>query len=184
MLDADGNVLLCQGYVIQTNSQLEQLFERGLSNHGLLRHRWKTTGHLVMKWAATRLPVTRTIFTHLKSSGRDRRWRARSSQAFAGSGSRSGAGLHTGAGFQLSAHTPVLRRTDHPRTDHFYAILCQLIARQFGLDEKRIPILTEAALSANLALVPIADKLNAFNKILSSEQRNVIRKHPQRSICA
>ena len=27
--DIDGNVLLCQGYVIQTDSQLEQLFERG-----------------------------------------------------------------------------------------------------------------------------------------------------------
>lgn len=27
--DADGNILLRQGYVIQTDSQLEQLFERG-----------------------------------------------------------------------------------------------------------------------------------------------------------
>lgn len=27
--DTDGNILLRQGYVIQTNSQLEQLFERG-----------------------------------------------------------------------------------------------------------------------------------------------------------
>jgi len=29
VFDAEGNILLRQGYVIQTNSQLEQLFERG-----------------------------------------------------------------------------------------------------------------------------------------------------------
>jgi response regulator RpfG family c-di-GMP phosphodiesterase len=66
----------------------------------------------------------------------------------------------------------------------FYAILCQFTARQFGLDNKRTAVLVGAALTANLALVPVADKLNASNKVLTDDQRAVIRKHPMRSIQA
>eukprot|EP00163_Fabomonas_tropica_P007519 TRINITY_DN17265_c0_g3_i1.p1 TRINITY_DN17265_c0_g3~~TRINITY_DN17265_c0_g3_i1.p1 ORF type:complete len:268 (+),score=28.07 TRINITY_DN17265_c0_g3_i1:823-1626(+) len=66
----------------------------------------------------------------------------------------------------------------------FYAILSHFIARQFGLEEKRASVLTAAALTANLALIPVADQLNASNKVLTDEQRQVIRKHPERSIQA
>ena len=36
-------------------------------------------------------------------------------------------------------------------------------------------------LSANLALVPVADKLNASKKVLTDKERSVIRLHPERS---
>ena len=59
----------------------------------------------------------------------------------------------------------------------FYGIL-YFIAREFGLSEKRASVMTAAALTANLALVPVADKLNASKKVLTDKERSVIRLHP------
>lgn len=44
--------------------------------------------------------------------------------------------------------------------------------------------LVAAALAANLALVPVADQLNASSRVLSEPQRQVIRKHPERAVQA
>ena len=181
--DADGNILLRQGYVIQTDSQLEQLFERGRFKPRKIERPQEET------FEDTRdrnpfadypdllhsLEATLKAITDSDPSAQKRllglarmieRTCAESPDA-------------TLALVHLYSIGPVIHEQIL-----FYAILCQFIGRQFGLEEKRVAVLTTAALTANLALVPIADKLNASNTVLNDEQRGVIRKHPERSIQA
>lgn len=183
--DADANVLLCQGYVIQTDSQLEQLFERGLFKPRAIEVPQENDEALDDE--ADCNPFARypdylyALEKALQAISAGDPGARKQMQDLAHALEQ--ACLYAPDSSLALIHLYSVGPTIHEQII-FYAILCQLIARQFGLEEKRIPILTEAALSANLALVPIADKLNAFNKILTREQRNVIRKHPQRSVRA
>ena len=61
----------------------------------------------------------------------------------------------------------------------FYAIVCHFTATELGMDEGRRVVLMAAALSANLALMPILDRLNASTHGLTDQQRTIIRRHPQ-----
>lgn len=181
--DADGNVLLRQGYVIQTDSQLEQLFERGRFKPRKIerpqeevfedtrdRNPFADYPDLLHSLEATLKAITDSDpSANKRLLGLARmieRTCAESPDA-------------TLALVHLYSIGPVIHEQIL-----FYAILCQFIGRQFGLEEKRVAVLTTAALTANLALVPIADKLNASNTVLNDEQRGVIRKHPERSIQA
>lgn len=181
--DNDGNVLLRQGYVIQTNSQLEQLFERGrfkprkieraqeeVFEDNRERNPFADYPDLLQALEATLNAITEGDPSAQKRLLGLARMVERTCTE---SPEASLALVH------LYSIGPVIHEQIL-----FYAILCQFIARQFGLEEKRIAVLTAAALTANLALVPIADKLNASNTILSDEQRGVISKHPERSIQA
>lgn len=183
--DAEGNVLLCQGYVIQTDSQLEQLFERGLFKPRTIElpeadnevSGDETECNPFTSYPGYLHALEKTLATIANGEPEARKHiqdLAHTLEQACKSAPDSSLAL---------IHLYSVGPTIHEQII-FYAILCQLIARQFGLDEQRIPLLTEAALSANLALVPVADKLNAFNKVLSKEQRDVIRKHPERSIRA
>ena len=181
--DADGNVLLRQGYVIQTNSQLEQLFERGrfkprkierpqeeIFEDNRERNPFADYPDLLHTLEATLNAITGADpSAHKRLLGLARMIERTCTE----SPDASLALIH------LYSIGPVIHEQIL-----FHAILCQFIGRQFGLEEKRISVLTTAALTANLALVPIADKLNASNKVLSNDQRGVIRKHPERSIQA
>lgn len=183
--DADGNVLLCQGYVIQTDSQLEQLFERGHFKPRVIevpREDTEASADEAQCNPFARYPdylhaLENTLA--MIASGKPEARKHLQDLAYA----LEQACVRSPDSSLALIHLYSVGPTIHEQII-FYAILCQLIARQFGLDEQRIPLLTEAALSANLALVPVADKLNAFNKVLSKEQRSVIRKHPQRSVRA
>ena len=181
--DADGNVLLRQGYVIQTNSQLEQLFERGrfkprkierpqeeVFEDNRERNPFADYPDLLHSLEATLNAITESDPSAQKRLLGLARMIERTCTE---SPEASLALVH------LYSIGPVIHEQIL-----FYAILCQFIGRQFGLEDKRIGILTAAALTANLGLVPIADKLNASNTVLNDEQRGVIRKHPQRSIQA
>lgn len=183
--DTDGKVLLCQGYVIQTESQLEQLFERGYFKPRVIEGPIEdedTPSDGVDGNPFARYPhYLRALEETLASIAAGNPEARKQLQDLAHSLEQACI-LAPDSSLAL-VHLYSVGPTIHEQVI-FYAILCQLIARQFGLNEQRTSILTEAALSANLALVPIADKLNAFNKVLSDEQRNVIRKHPQRSIRA
>lgn len=181
--DSDGNVLLRQGYVIQTNSQLEQLFERGrfkprkierpqeeVFEDNRERNPFADYPDLLHTLEATLKAITEADPSAQKRVlGLARMIERTCTES-------------PDASLAL-VHLYSLGPTIHEQII-FYAILCQFVARQFGLEEKRISVLTAATLTANLALLPIADKLNASNKILSNEQRGVIRKHPERSIQA
>ncbi|KKN46967.1 hypothetical protein LCGC14_0667590 [marine sediment metagenome] len=183
--DSDGSVLLCQGYVIQNDSQLEQLFERGLFKPRIIEVHQE--GNEASGDGADCNPFARypdylhTLENALAAVANGEPEAHGQIQDLAHALER--ACIHAPDSCLALVHLYSTGPTIHEQII-FYAILCQLIARQFGLDEQRIPVLTEAALSANLALVPIADKLNAVNKVLNSEQRSVISKHPQRSILA
>jgi hypothetical protein len=181
--DSDGNVLLRQGYVIQTNSQLEQLFERGrfkprkierpqeeIFEDSRERNPFADYPDLLHTLEATLKAITDADPSAQKRLlGLARMIERTCTES-------------PDASLAL-VHLYSIGPTIHEQII-FYAILCQFVARQFGLEEKRIAVLTAAALTANLALVPIADKLNASNKILSNEQRGVIRQHPERGIKA
>lgn len=181
--DSDGNVLLRQGYVIQTNSQLEQLFERGRFKPRKIdrpdeevfednrdRNPFADYPDLLQTLEATLAAITAGDPSAQKRLlGLSRMVERMCAEA-------------PDASLAL-VHLYSIGPTSLEQT-LFYAILSQFIARQFGLEEKRVSILTAAALTANLALVPIADQLNQSNKILTDEQRQVIRKHPERSIRA
>ena len=181
--DADGNILLRQGYVIQTDSQLEQLFERGRFKPRKIERPQEETFEdtrdrnpfadypdLLHSLEATLKAITDSDPSAQKRllglARKIERTCTESPDA-------------TLALVHLYSIGPVIHEQIL-----FYAILCQFIGRQFGLEEKRVAVLTAAALTANLALVPIADKLNASNTVLNDEQRGVIRKHPERSIQA
>ncbi|WP_099092561.1 HD-GYP domain-containing protein [Marinobacter salinus] len=181
--DADGNVLLRQGYVIQTNSQLEQLFERGrfkprkierpqeeIVEDNRERNPFADYPDLLQALEATLNAITNADPSAQKQLMGLTRIIERTC-------------MESPDASLALVHLYSLGPTIHEQI-LFYAILCQFIARQFGLDESRISVLTAAALTANLALAPVANQLNASNKVLTPEQRGVIRKHPERSIQA
>lgn len=178
--DANGNVLLRQGYVIQTNYQLEQLFERGrfkprkierpqddiVEDHRQ-RNPFADYADLLQSLEATLNAITDgDPSAQRRLMGLTRMIERTCTEA----PEASLALVHL-----YSTEPTILEQT------LFYAILSQFTARQFGLNENRTSVLTAAALTANLALVPVADQLNASNKLLSPDQRQVISKHPERS---
>jgi len=183
VFDSEGNVLLRQGYVIQTNTQLEHLFERGRFRPRKIdrpkdaefednRHRnpFADYAELLITLEATLNAITsREDSAQKRLLGLSRMLERTCMEA----PDATLALVHLYS-INPNIHEQIL----------FYGILCQFTARQFGLDNKRTRILTAAALSANLALVPVADKLNSSNIILSQQQRAVIQKHPDRSIQA
>lgn len=181
--DANGNVLLRQGYVIQTDTQLEQLFERGrfkprkierpqeevVEDHRA-RNPFADYPDLLQTLEATLNAITEADPSAQKRlMGLTRMIERTCTEA----PDASLALVHL-----YSIGPTILEQT------LFYAILSHFTAREFGLDAKRTSVLTAAALTANLALVPVADQLNASNKLLSPEQRQVISKHPERSVQA
>ena len=181
--DADGNILLRQGYIIQTDSQLEQLFERGRFKPRKIerpqeevfednrdRNPFADYPDLLHSLEATLKAITDSDPSAQKRLLGLARMIERTCTESPDA---------TLALVHLYSIGPVIHEQIL-----FYAILCQFIGRQFGLEDNRIAVLTTAALTANLALVPIADKLNASNTVLNDEQRGVIRKHPERSIQA
>ena len=181
--DADGNVLLCQGYVIQNDTQLEQLFERGLFQpRKIERATEDPAADTQQQNPFAEYPVLlQSLESALKAvTDQDANAQKRLldlaqmiDQICNDSPEASLALVHLYS-IEPTIYEQIL----------FYAILCQFTARQFGLDNKRTAVLVGAALTANLALVPVADKLNASNHVLTAEQRAVIRKHPERSIQA
>lgn len=184
VFDTEGNILLCQGYVIRTDSQLEQLFERGRFKPRVidLPEEPHTDARATDCNPFARYPdYLQQLERTLKMIAAGRSEARKHLQDLAHDLEQ--ACLLTPDSSLALIHLYSVEPSIHEQII-FYAILCQLIARQFGLDQQRIPALTEAALSANLALVPVADKLNAYNRVLSDEQRRVIHKHPQRSVRA
>ncbi|MDI9243624.1 HD domain-containing phosphohydrolase [Marinobacter sp. CHS3-4] len=183
VFDADGNVLLRQGYVIQNETQLEQLFERGLFHPRKMERRPEeavedTRVRNPFAEYPVLLQTLESALNAVTSQDPNAKKRllglARMIDQMCTDSPEASLAL-----VQLYSIEPTIYEQII-----FYAILCQFTAKRFGLDEKRTAVLISAALTANLALVPVADKLNASNRVLTNDQRAVIRKHPQRSIAA
>ncbi len=179
--DRRGNVLLRQGYVIQNEVQLELLFERGLFQP---RKEPRKEEPEVFNDARERNPFTdyplllQTLETTLTAIANGQDSAAPRLQGLVRLIDR----ICREAPDPCLAlvHLYSVEPTAYEQT-LFYGIICQFVATELGLDETRIPALIGAALTANIALMPFLDKLNASPRGLSEEQRSVIRKHPQLS---
>ncbi|WP_375177397.1 HD-GYP domain-containing protein [Marinobacter mobilis] len=182
VFDSEGKVLLRQGYVIQTESQLEQLFERGLFEP---RKRDRKEEPEAFDDSRARNPFTDypTLLRTLETT-------------LAAITSQEDSALKRLLGLSrlvericreapdpclALVHLYSVEPTAYEQT-LFYAIICHFVATEMGLDERRISVLVAAALTANIALLRFLDKLNASPRSLSEEQRNVIHLHPQRSV--
>lgn len=183
VFDSSGNLLLRQGHVIHSNAQLEQLFERGLFKprqiHKAVEENFEDTRarnpFADYPELLDTVEVTLTSIANKESSARSRLLGlTRMISRMCDEAPDASLGLIHLYSVEPRFYEQIL----------FYGILCHFIAREFGLSGKRASVLTAAALTANLALVPVADKLNASKKVLSDQERGVIRTHPERSINA
>ncbi|MFL1467046.1 HD-GYP domain-containing protein [Marinobacter sp. HN1S83] len=181
--DVEGNVLLRQGYVIQNDMQLEQLFDRGLfhprkierGQEEILEDNRQRNPFADYPVLLQTLETTLNAITSGEESALKRLMGlTRLIERICDEAPDASLALVHLYSIEPTIHEQIL----------FYGILSHFTAQSFGLDRNRTSLLTSAALVANLALVPVADQLNASRKILSDDQRAVIRKHPQRSISA
>ncbi|PVY76788.1 HD domain-containing protein [Tamilnaduibacter salinus] len=181
--DDRGNVLLKQGYVIQNDTQLEQLFERGLFHP---RHYEVDIGADQDQEEEPRernpfadygplLKTLSTTITHINERSPDARERLLGLARFI-------------VRLCRQATDPCLAlvhlysvQPDAREQLLFYAILCSVVGDYMAMDEKHQTVMVAAALTGNLALQPFLDKLNRSNRRLSEDQRAILRKHPQLS---
>lgn len=63
----------------------------------------------------------------------------------------------------------------------FHCILCNLLARQLAVDPPRLIALMAASLTANIAVLRHQDRLNNLRTELTREQRAAINRHPELS---
>lgn len=182
--DSAGNVLLRQGYVIQNDLQLEQLFERGLFKPRKMDRKEEPED-----FDDTR---ERNPFTDYPTLLRTLEVTLSAIAAQEDSALKRLLGLtrlvertcrEAPDPCLAVVHLYSVEPTAHEQT-LFYAIICHFMANQLGLDEKRTSVLVGAALTANIALLPFLDKLNASRRVLTDEQRTVIRRHPELGIKA
>lgn len=181
VFDTNGNVLLRQGYTIPSEAQLERLYERGQIKPVVSRPRkfgpqtdlrpcnpFAEYGDLLATLEASLSAVTaQAPSAKSRLLGAARMLERVCKQA-------------PDATLAL-VHLYSVNPNIYEQT-LFYGILSHFIARQFNLEHKRTTSLVVSALTANLALIPVADQLNASNHVLTAEQRAVIRKHPERAV--
>lgn len=175
--DLSGNVLLRQGHVIHSESQLEQLFERALFyprkpvvvkpeqvEEIRLYNPFEEYPSLLQELEAT--------LTAISDSESDAPQRLSALARLIDD-----VCLSAPDPSLALVHLYAVEPTAYEQT-LFYAIICHFTARAMGLEEKRVLALLGAALTANLALLPFLDKLNRSSRRLTDQQRQVIRKHP------
>ena len=181
--DQAGNLLVSQGYVIQNEWQLERLYERGMYEPPQRqvekrpddddRPRFSPFAEYSVLLYELELMLDRVVNADARSQDRLEHL-ARRIQRLCQQDADACIGL---------VHVYAVEPTAYEQT-LFYAIICWLAAYHFELDEKRTLLLLQAALTANISLLPYLDKLNKSNRKLSDEQRQVIQKHPELSASA
>lgn len=176
--DNTGNLLVAQGYVIQSEWQLERLYERGMYEPPQRqaekrrddddRPRFSPFAEYSILLYELELMLERVMNADARSQDRLQHL-ARRIQRLCQQDPDACIGL---------IHVYAVEPTAYEQT-LFYAIICWLAAHHFELDEARTLLVLQAALTANISLLPYLDKLNNTNRKLSDEQRQVIRKHPE-----
>ncbi|WP_323753361.1 HD-GYP domain-containing protein [Marinobacter sp.] len=181
VFDTSGAVLLRQGYIIPSDAQLERVYERGQIKPVVSRPR--KFGQLADQHASNpfaeygdllaTLEATLSAITSQAPSAKKR---------LLGSARMLERVCKQAPDATLAlVHLYSINPTIYEQT-LFYGILSHFIARQFNLEHKRTTSLVLSALTANLALIPVIDQLNASKHVLTAEQRAVIRKHPERAV--
>lgn len=182
VFDEKGNLLLVQGYVIQTESQLETLYRRGLFYQQIPASRIEEepsepeprrfSPFAEYAGLLQRLEETLSaISTQSDQAARKLEWLARHIDAICVSDPDAALAL---------VHIYSIEPTAYEQT-LFYAILCRAAAQRLDFDTERRHRLLMAALTANLALLPHQDKLNQSRLTLNDQQRAVIERHPELS---
>lgn len=180
VFDSHGEVLLAQGYVIQSDAQLEQLYKRGMFYPRQAENPDEEVQEEVAEGERNPFADYRALLktlnrTYEAISNRDPEARlkllglARLIDRICREAPDPSLAL-----VHLYSVEPTATEQSL-----FYAIVCHFAGRELGMEEGRIVVLMAAALSANLALMPILDKLNASSHALSSQQRSIIHRHPQ-----
>lgn len=182
VFDANGKLLLRQGYVIASQRQLEQLLNRGMFRKLTAEERLQADG--------TPLPVAQVNPFDILRDGMHRL-----SQVFQG--------IETAAS-QIEDRILRLVRDltnvcrDYPDAalgavhlchDTAYtlhhpihqACLVTLVSQRLRLDDDRREALAAAALTANVGMRTLQDQLHLQTAPLTDEQREEIRQHPLRS---
>lgn len=180
VFDSHGEVLLAQGYVIQSDAQLEQLYKRGMFYPRQAENPDEEVQEEVAEGERNPFADYRALLKTL-----NRTYEAISSR-------------DPEARLKLLGLARLIDRICREAPDPslalvhlysveptateqslFYAIVCHFAGRELEMDDGRIIVLMAAALSANLALMPILDKLNASSHALNNQQRSIIHRHPQ-----
>ncbi|SFR67167.1 HD-GYP domain, c-di-GMP phosphodiesterase class II (or its inactivated variant) [Marinobacter daqiaonensis] len=178
--DDQGDVLLAQGYVIQSDSQLEQLYKRGLFYPRQAEDPEEELQEEVAEGERNPFADYRALLKTL-----DRTYEAISRQDEEARLKLLGLARFID---RICREAPEaclalvhLYSVEPTATEQslFYSIICHFTARELDMDEGHTVVLMAAALSANLALIPILDKLNASSRGLNDQQRNIIHRHPQ-----
>ncbi|RMJ02752.1 Cyclic di-GMP phosphodiesterase response regulator RpfG [Marinobacter litoralis] len=179
--DVDGNVLLRQGYIIHSDAQVEQLYERGQFKpiaprpRKLEQHTDERPCNPFAEYAEL-LATLETTLSAVASRAPSAKSRLLGSARMLERICKQAPDATLALVHLYSVNPNIYEQT------LFYGILSHFIARQFNLEHKRTTSLVVSALTANLALIPVADQLNASNHVLTAEQRAVIRKHPERAV--
>ncbi|TVP54136.1 MAG: phosphohydrolase [Halomonadaceae bacterium] len=177
--DGDGNLLVSQGYVISNERQLDSLYSRGLFFPAPKRHN-RLLEDLPEPQRISPFAELPTLEERLNQSlngiltgnqGAPERIQglARHLDRLCQDDTDACIALMMLHAGNASAHTQSLH----------HALLCQLVARQMGMTTTESCRLMAAALTANLALRPLQDKLNTNPAPLNDAQRAIISKHPQ-----
>ncbi|MFE8070286.1 HD domain-containing phosphohydrolase [Marinobacteraceae bacterium S3BR75-40.1] len=183
--DENGGLLLRQGFVIQTEGQLEKLYERGLFQSPLSATKKKIEedreeGRRVSPFAEY-APLLSDLELGLEAVMQQK---PHAKERILGLARRINEMCKSDPDASIAlVHIYAVEPTAYEQT-LFYAILCRFIARHMRFDREQAMILMAAALTANLALLPHQDKLNNSTKKLSEAQRAVINKHPLLSVIA
>src|SRR5690625_461604 len=181
VFDREGQLLLKQGHIIESQAQLERLLDRGYHppiseggrhNAGDLAHNEKPRP--LIEWPLLLERLEKALDAVAKRNAAQQRLRdlaehlERLSQADADA-SLALIHLYSGDANALEQNLCC-------------ALLCALMGRHLALAPEQINRLIAAALTAKLALLPYQDKLNNLKTALTPEQRAIIDKHPMRTV--
>ena len=181
VFDSEGQLLLKQGHIVESQAQLERLLERGyhppISEGGRnkasdLAHTEKTRP--LIEWPLLLERLEKALDAVAKGTATQQRLRdlaehlERLCQADADA-SLALIHLYSGDANALEQNL-------------FCALLCALMGRHLALEPARFNTLIAAALTTKLALLPYQDKLNNLRTALTPEQRSIVDKHPARSV--
>ena len=181
--DETGNLLVAQGYVIQNEWQLERLYERGMYEPPQRQAEKRQKDDATPRFSPF-AEYSILLYELEQALERIMNADARSSERLDHLARRIQSLCQQDADACIGlVHVYAVEPTAYEQT-LFYAIICWLAAYHFELDDTRTLLLLQAALTANITLLPYLDKLNNSSRKLTDEQRRVIEKHPELSASA
>lgn len=181
VFDSEGQLLLKQGHIVESQAQLERLLDRGyhppISEGGRntasdLAHTEKTQP--LIEWPLLLGRLEKALDSVAKRNATQQRLRdlgERLEHLCQADADASLALIHLYSGDANALEQNL-----------FCALLCALMGRHLALEPARINTLIAAALTAKLALLPYQDKLNSLKAALTPEQRAIVDKHPALSV--